>query len=129
MPFQMVEIIASLPFLLMIFLSTTFSPGSGAPVLKELRYLFPRFYFWCFVPGVEDRMERCPEEPWNFLLLVFTGVLGLLLFLIVQGVLVIIRRISTSKKSQSLTEDLKDEELQLLRKTFSGKQDKRDTAG
>lgn len=44
--FQTAQILGSLPFLLMIFLSTTFSPGSGVPVLKvcspkmpcELRY-------------------------------------------------------------------------------------------
>ena len=44
MDFQSVEIFGTLPFLLMIFLSTTFSPGSGVPVVKELRYLFSRFY-------------------------------------------------------------------------------------
>jgi hypothetical protein len=42
MSHQAVEIFASMPFLFMIFYSTTFSPGSGVAVLKELRYLFPR---------------------------------------------------------------------------------------
>merc|ERR1712226_671007 len=44
--FQLVEIIGSMPFLLMIFFSTTFSPGSGVEIVKELRYLFSRFFFW-----------------------------------------------------------------------------------
>lgn len=42
LPFQAVQIFASLPFLFMIFFSTTFSPGSGVEGLKELRYLFAR---------------------------------------------------------------------------------------
>ena len=42
LPFHAVEIFASMPFLFMIFFSTTFSPGSGVAGLKELRYLFAR---------------------------------------------------------------------------------------
>lgn len=42
LPFQAVQIFASMPFLFMIFFSTTFSPGSGVAGLKELRYLFAR---------------------------------------------------------------------------------------
>lgn len=44
LPFQAVEMLGSMPFLFMIFFSTTFSPGSGVPGLKALRYLFSRFY-------------------------------------------------------------------------------------
>ena len=47
LPLQIVQILASLPFLFMIFFSTTFSPGSGVALIKEFRFLFPRFYFWC----------------------------------------------------------------------------------
>ena len=50
LPFQAVQLLGSLPFLFMIFLSTTFSPGAGVPIVKELRYLFARFYFWCMIP-------------------------------------------------------------------------------
>mmetsp|Transcript_22014 Transcript_22014/g.41722 ORF Transcript_22014/g.41722 Transcript_22014/m.41722 type:complete len:422 (-) Transcript_22014:96-1361(-) len=57
-----VEIIGWLPYLLMMFLSTAYSPGSGLVGIKELRYVFPKFYFWCFVPGVEDQMEGCPAS-------------------------------------------------------------------
>jgi hypothetical protein len=43
LPFQAVQIFSSMPFLFMIFFSTTFSPGSGVKGLKELRYLFARY--------------------------------------------------------------------------------------
>jgi len=49
LPFQAAQILSSMPFLLMIFFSTTFSPGAGLPVLKEMRFLFARFYFWCMM--------------------------------------------------------------------------------
>jgi energy-coupling factor transporter ATP-binding protein EcfA2 len=42
LPFQAVQILSRLPFLCMIFFSTTFSPGSGLEGLKALRYLFAR---------------------------------------------------------------------------------------
>lgn len=87
MPFQAVQILGSLPFLFMIFLSTTFSPGAGVEVVKELRYLlyvlrweespssqkksyaYPlyfilcsaRFYFWCMIPvSNTQRSEGAP---------------------------------------------------------------------
>jgi hypothetical protein len=37
-----VETVGILPFMFSIFFSTAFSPGSGLPGLKALRYLFPR---------------------------------------------------------------------------------------
>lgn len=43
MALQEVEIFGSLPFLLMLFLSTSFSPGAGVEGVKELRYLFVRY--------------------------------------------------------------------------------------
>jgi len=58
-----VQMLGSVPFLLMIFFSTTFSPGAGVEGLKELRYLFPRYYLWCMLPnGVATLMEGCPES-------------------------------------------------------------------
>ena len=60
-PAQEVEVVGSLPYLLMLFLSTAFSPGAGIPGLKGLRYAFPKFYLFCYVPGVEDQMEGCPD--------------------------------------------------------------------
>jgi hypothetical protein len=67
-PQQEVEIVGAFPFLLMLFLSTAYSPGAGAPVIKELRYIFPKFYFWCFLPVVEDQMEGCPDTRSELLL-------------------------------------------------------------
>ena len=61
MDFTMVQLVGSVPVMLTIFFSTTFSPCSGVQVVKELRYLTSRFYFWCFVPGVQDLMEGCPS--------------------------------------------------------------------
>ena len=44
---QVVQMVGGMPFLFMIFFSTTMSPGAGVGGFKEMRYLFPRFYFWC----------------------------------------------------------------------------------
>ena len=43
MGMQEVDIFGSLPFLLMLFMSTSFSPGAGLEGVKELRYLFVRY--------------------------------------------------------------------------------------
>ena len=86
LPFQTAQILGSLPFLLMIFFSTTFSPGAGIPVLKELRYLFSRFYLWCMIPGVQDDMEGCPDEDLNILYLILSGFVGITLFALVLAV-------------------------------------------
>eukprot|EP00977_Amphora_coffeiformis_P024188 scaffold15108_cov180-Amphora_coffeaeformis.AAC.64 len=51
--------------------------GAGVPVLKELRYLFPRYYFWCMVPYVEDAMEECPANNVIMLYLVLSTFTGL----------------------------------------------------
>jgi ABC-type lipoprotein export system ATPase subunit len=86
LPFQATQILGSLPFLLMIFLSTTFSPGAGVPVIKELRYLFSRFYLWCTLPGVMDDMEGCPPDNLNLLYLILSAFLGVLVFLVAKGI-------------------------------------------
>ena len=54
MPFQAVQILGSLPFLFMIFMSTTFSPGAGVAVIKELRYLL-YVLFWDIVFVFQER--------------------------------------------------------------------------
>jgi hypothetical protein len=59
---QTVQVLGQLPWLLMIFFSTTFSPGAGVNGIKELRYLFSRYYLWCMLPGEENEMEGCPES-------------------------------------------------------------------
>merc|ERR1712199_97451 len=49
-PFICFGLYSALPLqAVMIFFSTTFSPGSGVEGVKALRYLFARFYFWCHV--------------------------------------------------------------------------------
>jgi len=92
LPFQAVQILSSMPFLMMIFFSTTFSPGAGVQGVKVLRYLFARFYFWCMVPGYMEAMEGCPEgDDALVAYTVLSGCLGLGLFLVVMGVRSVLR--------------------------------------
>eukprot|EP00522_Entomoneis_paludosa_P002878 CAMPEP_0172468606 /NCGR_PEP_ID=MMETSP1065-20121228/61671_1 /TAXON_ID=265537 /ORGANISM="Amphiprora paludosa, Strain CCMP125" /LENGTH=487 /DNA_ID=CAMNT_0013226029 /DNA_START=17 /DNA_END=1480 /DNA_ORIENTATION=+ len=119
MPFQAVQILGSLPFLLMIFLSTTFSPGSGIPVLKELRYLFARFYFWCMVPEVQDDMEGCPNEDLNVLYMILAALVGIFLFLFVQ-LIVTIRGKKEALEQDKLLESMQDDEFHQLQVTLYG---------
>jgi ABC-type lipoprotein export system ATPase subunit len=85
LPFVIVQVVASLPFLLMIFFSTTFSPGAGVEGLKGLRYLFTRFYFWCMIPGVQDEMEGCPDtDGLNLALLCILAFIVVFVFLMVK---------------------------------------------
>merc|ERR1719491_2620785 len=63
LPDALVQIVGAMPFLFMIFFSTTFSPGAGVRGIKELRYLFSRYYLWCMLPGdISTKMEGCPES-------------------------------------------------------------------
>merc|ERR1712224_407070 len=84
LPLQVVQILASFPFLLMIFFSTTFSPGAGVEGLKIMRFLFARFYFWCKVPVVKETMESCPPENSLLGFTILTGCLGGLFFIVFQ---------------------------------------------
>lgn len=86
LPFEAVQILASMPFLFMIFFSTTFSPGAGVAGVKLLRYLFPRFYLFCMLPGIQDSMEGCPNEDMTLFWLVATGLLGVIVFLAIKGI-------------------------------------------
>ncbi|CAB9525641.1 expressed unknown protein [Seminavis robusta] len=124
LPHQAVETLSSMPFLFMIFFSTTFSPGSGVPGLKELRYLFSRFYFWCIVPGVKDLMEGCPaDEGLNMLYLMLSGLLGVFLFLVVMGIVTVVRNARKAKlyeKRAALMDD--DEFIELQVEMYGEKQ-------
>jgi len=84
LPLQVVQIVASMPFLFFIFFSTTFSPGAGVEGIKALRYLFPRFYFWCKMPLTSSSMEDCPADNMLIFYAILTGCLGMLIFLSVQ---------------------------------------------
>ena len=109
LPLTTLQIVASLPFLLMIFFSTTFSPGSGVAGLKVLRYLFPRFYFWCMIPGILEDMEGCPaSEGVNLFLLALTGLINLIAFLLYQ-LLKYSSKKSKEAKAASKREALKDD--------------------
>ena len=77
----MVQTLGSMPFLFMVFFSTTFSPGAGVTGLKNMRYLFARYYLWCRVPGYENLMEGCPSSDELTPLSIFTGCLGAIIFL------------------------------------------------
>lgn len=121
LPFHAVEIFASMPFLFMIFFSTTFSPGSGVAGLKELRYLFPRFYWWCFIPGVQNNMEGCPADDVIMIYMVLSAMLGLVLFLIYQSVKSIMRKAKRKKKAE-FHNSLKDEEFRDLQIELYGEE-------
>merc|ERR1712159_915601 len=86
LPLQIVQTVASMPFLMMIFFSSTFSPGSGVEGIKELRFLWARFYLWCRLPGVKDQLDGCPADDMLTTYTILSGCLGLVLFLIFQGV-------------------------------------------
>lgn len=119
LPFQAVQIFGSLPFLLMIFFSTTFSPGAGVPGLKALRYLFPRFYFWCMIPSVQDAMENCPASDVNVLYMVLSAMFFVVMVFIYQTFKTLIR---TSRKKDAISKKnlLKDEEFRDLQVELYG---------
>jgi hypothetical protein len=120
LPIQTAQIFSLFPFLLMIFFSTTFSPGSGVAGLKELRYLFVRFYFWCMTPDVQDSMENCPDSDGeNMLYLVLSAFLWPVLF----SVLILLGRVvqgTKKKKLSSKNDTLKDEEFRDLQVELYG---------
>ena len=84
LPLQIVQILASLPFLFMIFFSTTFSPGAGVDAVKWLRYLFARFYLWCRIPSVRDNLDGCPDDDYLVLYSILSGCLGAFVFVVVM---------------------------------------------
>jgi len=110
LPFHLVEILASLPFMFMVFFSTTFSPGSGIEGLKALRYLFARFYFWCMIPGTQDSMEGCPADDLLVPYMILSALLGLVIFLICEVVMGL-RRSMTRKQETKKKNSLKDDEF------------------
>lgn len=108
LPFHAVQIFASMPFLTMIFFSTTFSPGSGVAGFKELRYLFSRFYFWCMIPGVQDDMDNCPPSDVNIVYMILSALIGVTLFLIYQ-VFRLMNRSKATMKTKSKKQQMKED--------------------
>jgi len=117
--FASVQILGSLPFLLMIFFSTTFSPGAGLAGVKVLRYLFSRFYFWCMLPDVGDDMEGCPASDINMLYLILSALLGLFMFLFYE-LIAAIRSKSKNLEHVQLRESMQDQEFHQLQVTLYG---------
>lgn len=121
MALQEVEIFGSLPFLLMLFLSTSFSPGAGVEGVKELRYLFVRYYFWCIVPDVQDDMEGCPDQSvdiWVYMFL--SGIMFLVLFVFVKTI-IDLKKKSNRKKKLEIATDMNDtEEYRVLKRELFG---------
>jgi ABC-type lipoprotein export system ATPase subunit len=115
LPFQLVQILGTLPFLFLIFFSTTFSPGSGVPGLKVVRYLFPRFYFWCIIPVIQDDMEGCPNNDGaNIGYMILTSLLGVILFVIVIAGLKIKSFVSQTKENKQRDTLRNDDEFHHL---------------
>jgi ABC-type nitrate/sulfonate/bicarbonate transport system ATPase subunit len=98
--FEAVQIFAFMPFLFMIFFSTTYSPGSGVGVLKELRYLFVRFYFYCMIPSIQDEMEECPAESVIMLYMVLSSFFFLALFVAFK----VVKKIIKSGKNKQIVD-------------------------
>jgi hypothetical protein len=117
--FQTVQLLAGQPFLLMIFLSTTFSPGAGLPVLKELRYLWARYYFWCMVDAISPYMEGCPGQPLNEIALLLSSLLGVFIFLIVK-LKQSMKRGKQERKKENMRASMMDEEFHQLQVELYG---------
>jgi hypothetical protein len=120
LPFQPVDILGSMPFMLMIFFSTTFSPGAGLPGVKVLRYLFARFYLWCTIPGVMDDMEGCPPEDLNLLYLILSAFWGVFVFLLVKGLQACRKGAEEHKDADKRKLIMEMEEAQLLQVELYG---------
>lgn len=106
LPDQQVQILGGMPFLFMIFFSTTFSPGAGLAGLKNLRYLFSRYYLWCEVPGVKEGMEGCPEQ-YNLLYLILAALFVPFLFAVYMVVRGCFRNLHHEKAAISRRESMK----------------------
>jgi hypothetical protein len=119
LPFQAAQIFSSLPFLFMIFFSTTFSPGSGVEGLKELRYLFARFYLFCMIPFVQDGMEGCPDEDLTVLYMVLSALIGTVMFVVYEITSFIVKASQTKKQIHEKNQ-LKDEEFRDLQVELYG---------
>mmetsp|Transcript_7424 Transcript_7424/g.12925 ORF Transcript_7424/g.12925 Transcript_7424/m.12925 type:complete len:525 (-) Transcript_7424:384-1958(-) len=105
LPSQAVMMLGGMPFMFMIFFSTTFSPGSGVNGIKGLRYLFARFYLWCMLP--EDMgMEGCPESN-TLLYLILASLLVPFLFVLYKVGTQLYKRLHNEKEQSSRLESIK----------------------
>lgn len=117
---QTVQILGSASYVAMLFFSTTFSPGAGLEGLKALRYLFPRFYLWCMLPGdISLEMEGCPESS-EVLYLVLASLVTPLLFVLAKVGMNLYKKSHKEKKQASLLECLKTKEFAELQLELFG---------
>jgi len=118
LPDQAVQILGAMPFLFMIFFSTTFSPGSGVKGVKELRYLFSRYYLWCMLPD-DVGMEGCPENN-TVLYLVLSSLLVPFLYILCKVGLGFYRKGHRGKEKSSQRESMKTVEFAELQLELFG---------
>jgi len=95
-----VQMFGSVPYLMMVFFSTTFSPSAGIEGLKALRYLFPRYYLWCMLPSIGGFMEGCPAEENTLMYLVLSAFITPYLFCIFAVVRELYQTFRTEKKKK-----------------------------
>lgn len=118
LPDQAVQILGALPFLFMIFFSTTFSPGSGVKYVKELRYLFSRYYLWCMLPQ-DLGMEGCPESN-TLLYLILSSLLVPFLYILCKAGIRFHQKSHKGKKKSSRRESMKTIEFAELQLELFG---------
>lgn len=119
LPDAAIQILGAMPFLLMIFFSTTFSPGAGVKGLKELRYMFSRFYLWCMIPGTQDQMEGCPANN-NLLYLILASLLVPFLFVTYKVAKHLMSNLRSGKAQQGRRESMKSVEFAELQLELFG---------
>jgi hypothetical protein len=97
----------------MIFFSTTFSPGAGVDGVKELRYLFSRYYLrlWCCMLSDDEGMEGCPSESNTLLHLIMSSLLLPFIFGLWKLNQASVARLNEMKKTSSQLESMKSAEF------------------
>jgi ABC-type lipoprotein export system ATPase subunit len=105
---QAIENLAGVLYMGVIFFSTTFSPGSGVSFVKILRYLYPRFYFWCMLPGLEGKMEGCPSDDRILWYMILSSMHAVTIFLLLQ-MLGKIKKLRHKKEKHEKLQEMIDE--------------------
>jgi hypothetical protein len=119
LPFEVVQLLGFMPYLFMIFFSTTYSPGSGVGIVKELRYIFVRFYFYCMIPSLEGVMEGCPADNVIMLYMVLSSFFFVTLFLAYKAMKYFIK-LGKVKETVDYRNKMKDDEFRDLQVELFG---------
>ena len=118
LPDQVVQILGAMPFLLIIFFSTTFSPRDGVNGLKGLICLFSLFCLWCMLP--EDvGMEGCLESN-TMLYLILSSLVAPFLFALCKVGINLYKTFHREKKQSSRLESMKTVQFAELQFEFFG---------